>query len=54
MDMPIYLGFAKLELSKLFLYETCYDKMQPYFDEKNLQLQYMDSDSFVLSLNTKI
>ena len=35
MDKPIYLGFAVLELSKLLMYETYYDKLQPYFGEKN-------------------
>ena len=29
MDKPIYLGFAVLELSKLLIYETYYDKLQP-------------------------
>ena len=29
MDKPIYLGFAVLELSKLHMYESCYDKLQP-------------------------
>ena len=52
MDKPIYLGFSVLELSKLLMYETYYDKLQPYFGE-NLQLHYMDTDSFVLSVNTK-
>ena len=31
MDKPIYLGFSVLELSKLLMYETYYDKLQPYF-----------------------
>ena len=53
MDKPIYLGFAVLELSKLHMYETYYDKLQPYFGEKNLHLHYMDTDSFILSVNTK-
>ena len=53
MDKPIYLGFAVLEVSKLLMYETYYDKLQPNFEEKNLQLNYMDTDSFVLSINTK-
>ena len=53
MDKPFYLGFAVLELSKLHMYFTYYDKLQPYFGEKNLQLHYMDTDSFVLSVNTK-
>ena len=53
MDKPIYLGFTVLELSKLLMYETYYDKLQPYFGQENLQLHYMDTDSFVLSVNTK-
>ena len=52
-DQPIYLGFAVLELSKLLMYETYYDKLQPYFGQRNLQLHYMDTDSFVLSVDTK-
>ena len=31
MDKPIYLGFSVLELSKVLMYETYYDKLQPYF-----------------------
>ena len=53
MDKPIYLGFSVLELSKLHIYETYYDKLQPYFEQENFQLHYMDTDSFVLSVNTK-
>ena len=53
MDEPIYLGFSVLELSELLMYETYYDKLQPYFGLENLQLHYMDTDSFVFSVNTK-
>ena len=53
MDKPIYLGFTVLELSKLLMYETYYDKLQIYFRQGNIQLHYMDTDSFVLSVNTK-
>ena len=52
-DKPIYLGFPLLEVSKLLMYETYYDKLQPYFGQRNLQLHYMDTDSFVLSVDTK-
>ena len=52
MDKPIYLGFTVLELSKL-MYETYYDKLQPYFGQENIQLHYMDCDSFVLSIETE-
>ena len=53
MNKPIYLGFTVLELSKLLMYETYYDKLQPYFGQENIQLHYMDTDSFILSVNTK-
>ena len=53
MDKPIYLGFAILELSKLHMYETYYDILQPYFEKENIQLHYMDCDSFVLSLKAE-
>ena len=33
MDRPIYLGFTVLELSKLLMYETYYDKLQPNFGQ---------------------
>ena len=35
------------------MYETDYDKLQPYFGQANIQLHYMDTDSFVLSVSTK-
>ena len=53
MDKPICLGFTILELSKFLMYETYYDKLQPYFGQKNIQLHYIDTDSLVLSVNTK-
>ena len=52
MDKPVCLGFSVLELSKMHMYENYYDKLQPYFGEKNLHLHYMDTDSFILSVNT--
>ena len=53
MDKPKYLGFSVLELTKLLVYETHYDNLQPYFGQENIQLHYMDTDNFVLSVNTK-
>ena len=43
MDKPIYLGFSVLELSKLLMYETYYDILQPYYGQENIQCHYMDS-----------
>ena len=42
-----------VKLSKLLMYETYYDILQPYFGQQNIQLHYMDTDSFVLIVNTK-
>ena len=52
MTKPIYLGFSVLQLSKLLMYETNYDTVQPYFGRENIQLHYIDTDSFVSSLHT--
>ena len=46
-------GFSVLELSKFLMYETYNEKLQPYFVQQNVQLHYMDTDSFVLSVKTK-
>ena len=53
MDKAIYVGFAILELSKLHMYETYYDTLQPYFGQKNLQLHYIDTDGMILSMKIK-
>ena len=52
-EKPIYLGVVVLELNKLHRYETYYDKLKPYFGMENIQPRYMDTDSFILSVNTK-
>ena len=53
MDKAIYVGFAILDLSKLHMYETYYDTLQPYFGQENLQLHYIDTDGMILSMTTK-
>ena len=53
MSQPFYLGFAVLQLLKLHVYETYYDKLKPYFGQKNIQLHYIDTDAFVLSVKAK-
>ena len=53
MDKPFYLGFAILELSKLHMYETYYDILQPYFGQENIQLHYVDTNALVLSVDTE-
>ena len=49
----IYVGFAILELSKLHMYETYYDTLQPYFGQENLKLQYIDTDGTILKMKTE-
>ena len=53
MDKAIHVGFAILELSKLHMYETYYDTLQPYFGQENLKLNYLDTDGMILSMKTK-
>ena len=53
MDNAIYVGFAILGLSKLHMYETYYDLLQPYFGQENLKLHYIDTDGMILSMKTK-
>ena len=53
MDKAIYVGFAILELSKLHMYENCYDTLQPCFSQENLQLHYIDTDGMILGMKTK-
>ena len=53
MDKARYVGFAILELTKLHMYETYYDTLQPYFGQENLQLHYVDTDGMFLSMKTK-
>ena len=53
MDKAIYVGFTILELSKLHMYESYYDTLQPYFGQEILQLHYVDTDGMILSMKTK-
>ena len=53
MNKPISLAFSVLELSKFLMYETDYDKLQPKFGLENLQLHYMDTDSFLSSVKRR-
>ena len=47
---PDFVWFCMLEESKFFVDEGYYDKLQPYFREGNLELHYIDTDSFIFSL----
>ena len=52
MEKPIYLGFTILELSKLLMYETYYDKLQKYFGIDSIQIHYQDTDAYIMSIKT--
>ena len=45
-DSPVYVGVT-IELSKLHMYDSFYNILQPSL--KDLQLRYMETDSFLLS-----
>ena len=53
MNKPVYLGQAILDLSKLIMYEFHYDCMLPKYKGHDLKLCYMDTDSFVYSIETE-
>ena len=52
MNKSIYLGLSILEISKLLMYEFCYDYMKPKYGE-SVKLCYMDTDSFIMNTKTK-
>ena len=51
MNKPIYLGLSILEISKILMYEFCYDYMKPKYND-NVKLCYMDTDSFIMNIKT--
>ena len=51
MNKPIYLGLSILEISKILMYEFCYDYMKPKYGN-NIKLCYMDKDSFEMNIKT--
>ena len=53
MVKPIRFGFIMLDLSKILMYETYYDKLKPSFGQENIQLHYGVTDSFALAIKTK-
>ena len=53
MEKPIYLGFVNSESSKLLMYEKYYDKLQNYFGQDDIQIDYQDTDAMVISVKTK-
>ena len=52
MNKPVYLGQAILDISKTLMYEFYYDYIKPKYRNK-LKLCYMDTDSFILHIQTE-
>ena len=52
MNKPVYLGQVILELSKIVMYEFHYNYMKPKYNDGNLTLCYMDTDSLIYSIET--
>ena len=53
MNKLAYLGQAILDLSKTIMYEFHYDYMKEKYNEVDLKLLYMDTDSLVYNIKTE-
>ena len=53
MNKPVYLylDLSILELSKIVMWEFCYDYIKPKYGEK-AKLYYMDTESFLVYIKT--
>ena len=51
MNKPVYSGLSIQELSKILMYELCYDYVKPKYGEKS-KLCYIDADSFTVYIKT--
>ena len=53
LNKPIFIGISILELARHFMYKSYYEDIPDvFFDCARPELLYMDTDSFVLSINT--
>ena len=52
MNKPVYLSQAILDLSKIIMYKFHHNYMLPKYGN-NLQLCYMDTDSFIYDIQTE-
>ena len=51
-NRPVYLGQVILDLSKIVMYEFHYDYMKCKYEDKDLTLCYMDTDSLIYDIRT--
>ena len=52
MNVPIYIGFTILEISKTVMWKFFYDYLKPKYGDKT-KLCYADTDSFILYIKTE-
>ena len=52
MNKPIYLGLEILSLSKILMYDYCYNEMKPKYKDR-IRLCYMDTGSFIMHIKTE-
>ena len=52
-NKPVYLGQAILDLSKTIVYEFHYNYNKHKYDDDELKLYYMDTDSLIYSIKTE-
>ena len=52
MNVPIYIGFTILEVSKTVMWKFFYDYLKPKYGDK-MKLCYTDTNSFILHIKTK-
>ena len=52
MTKRLYLGMSKLDISKILMYEFCYDYIKPKYKDKS-KLFYTDTDSFIIHIFTE-
>ena len=52
MNKSVYLGLSILEISKTLMYEFWYDYIKPKYSD-NVNLRYMDTDSFIMHTKTE-
>jgi len=50
-NKPIYIGFSVLEISKTLMYDFLFNFLKPTYNS-NLTVCYMDTDSFILEVQT--
>uniref|UniRef100_A0A8D8U0I7 DNA-directed DNA polymerase n=1 Tax=Cacopsylla melanoneura TaxID=428564 RepID=A0A8D8U0I7_9HEMI len=53
LNKPIFLGTTILDQSKIVMYDFHYNVVLPHFGSENVQLLYMDTDSFFYRIETE-